>query len=54
LNSLQQSINQTPFFANYGFNPKAHPEIQSNKRPRRAEKRVTEINENINFLKENL
>ena len=53
-NSLQQSINQTPFFANYGFNPKAHPEIPSNKRPNRAEKRVTEINENINLLKKNL
>ena len=53
-NSIQQSINQTPFFANYGFNPKAHPEIPSNKRPSRAEKRVIEINENINFLKENL
>ncbi len=53
-NSLQQSINQTPFIANYGFNPKAHPEIPSNKRPSRAEKRVIDINENIKLLKENL
>jgi len=53
-NSIQQSINQTPFFANYGFNPKAHPEILSNKRPSGTQKRVTEINENTNFLKENL
>ena len=53
-NSLQQSINQTPFFANYGFNPKAHPEIPSNLRPNRAEKRVVDINENIKLLKENL
>jgi len=42
-NSLQQSINQTPFFANYGFNPKGHPEIPSNDRPSRAEKRVTNL-----------
>ena len=53
-NSLQQSINQTPFFANYGFNPKAHPEIPSNEKPTSAEKRVIEINENIKLLKENL
>ena len=53
-NSLQQSINQTPFFANYGFNPKAHPEIPSNEKPTAAEKRVIDINENIKLLKENL
>ena len=45
---------KTPFFENYGFNPKGHPEIPFNERPSRAEKRVTEINENINLLKENL
>ena len=53
-NSLQQSINQTPFFSNYGYNPKAHPEIPSNNRPSRAEKRAIDINENIKILKENL
>ena len=53
-NSLQQSINQTPFFANYEFNPKAHPEILSNEKPTSAKKRVIEINENIKLLKENL
>ncbi len=53
-NSLQQSTNQSPFFANFGFNPKAHPEIPTNDRPSRAEKRAIDINENIRFLKENL
>ena len=53
-NTLQQSINQSPFFANYGFNPKFNPEIPSNENPHRAEKRILNINENIKFLKENL
>ena len=53
-NSLHQSTNLTPFFANYGYNPKAHPEIPSNKRPSRAEKRAIDINVNIKILKENL
>ncbi|MBE6133033.1 MAG: hypothetical protein E7180_06615 [Erysipelotrichaceae bacterium] len=53
-NTLQQSINQSPFFANYGFNPKFNPEIPSNGRPNRAEKRIMDINHNIIFLKKNL
>ena len=53
-NTLQQSINQSPFFANYGFNPKFNPEIPSNDRPNRAEKRILDINHNITFLKKNL
>jgi len=52
-NTLQQSINQSPFFANYGFNPKFSLEIPSSDRPR-ADIRVKDINENIKFLKENL
>jgi len=53
-NTLQQSINQSPFFANYGFNPRFGLEIPSNERPHRADQRVKDINENIKFLKENL
>ena len=53
-NTLQQSINQSPFFANYGFNPKFNPEIPTTSRPNRVEKRVIDINENIKFLKKNL
>ena len=53
-NTLQQSINQSPFFANYGFNPRFSLEIPSNERPHRADQRVKDINENIKFLKENL
>ena len=53
-NTIQQSINQSPFFANYGFNPKFNPEIPSTERPSRAEKRILDINENITFLKKNL
>jgi len=47
-NTLQQSINQSPFFANYGFNPKFNLEIPSNERPHRAEKRVRDINFCVN------
>ena len=39
-NTLQQSINQSPFFANYGFNPKFNLEIPSTDRPHRAEKEL--------------
>ena len=53
-NTLQQSINQSPFFANYGYNPKFSLEIPSSDRPHRADISVKNINENINFLKENL
>jgi len=49
-----QSINQSPFFANYGFNPKFSPETPSSERPSRAEKRILDINKNIEFLKRNL
>ena len=53
-NTLHQSINQSPFFANYDFNPKFSPEIPSSERPSRAEKRILYINKNIEFLKRNL
>ena len=53
-NTLQQSIKQSPFFANYGFNPKFSPEVPSIDRPNRAEKRIIDINKHINFLKQNL
>ena len=52
--TLQQSISQSPFFANYGYNPKFSLEIPSLDRPHRADVRVKDINENIKFLKENL
>jgi len=53
-NTLHQSIYQSPFFANYGFNPKFSPEFPSSERPSRAEKRILNINKNIEFLKRNL
>jgi len=53
-NTLQQSINQSPFFANYGYNPKFSLEIPSLDKSHRADVRVKDINENIKFLKENL
>ena len=53
-NTLQQSINQSPFFANYGYNPRFNLEIPSTDRPNRAEKRIVDIGKNIKFLKENL
>jgi len=53
-NTLHQSINQSPFFANYGYNPKFSLEIPFLDRPHRADIRVKDINENIQFLKENL
>jgi len=53
-NTLQQSINQSPFFANYGYNSKFSLEIPSLDKPHRADVRVKDINENIKFLKENL
>jgi len=53
-NTLQQSINQSPFFANYGFHPKFSLEVPSSDRPSRAEQRVIDMNENFELLKENL
>ena len=53
-NTLQQSINRSPFFANYGFNPKFNPEIPSSDRPHRADRKILDISRNIKFLKENL
>ena len=53
-NTLQQSIKQSPFFANFGFNPKFNPEIPSNIKPGSAEKRIIDISKNIEFLKQNL
>ena len=53
-NTLQQSIDQSPFFANYGFHPTFSPEIPSSNRPSRAERRVINISSNIKFLKKNL
>jgi len=53
-NTLQQSINKSPIFANYDFNPKFNLEIPPANRPHRDDIRVNDINENIKVLKENL
>ena len=53
-NTIHQSIQQTPFFANYGFNPVFNPEIPINVSSNEADKRVIAIKENINLLKRNL
>ncbi len=53
-NTIQQSTKQSPFFSNYGFNPKFSPEIPSFDNPNNAEKRVIDIENNIKLLKENL
>ena len=53
-NTLHQSIQQTPFFANYGFNPTFNPEIPTTLNPSEAENRIITINENIEILKRNL
>ena len=53
-NTLQQSIHQSPFYANYGFNPKFNLEIPSSDKLHSVEIRVKDINENIKFLKDNL
>jgi len=53
-NTLQQSIKQSPFFANYGFHPKFNPIIPSNDHPSTIDQRIIEINKNLLLLKENL
>ena len=53
-NTIHQSTKQSPFFSNYGFNPKFSPEIPSRDQLNSAEKRVIDIENNIKLLKENL
>jgi len=53
-NTLHQSTKQSPFYSNYGFNPKFNPEIPSSDNPNGAEQRILDINNNIKLLKENL
>ena len=53
-NTIHQSIQQTPFFANYGFNPVFNPEIPINVSSNEADKRIIAIKENIILLKRNL
>jgi len=53
-NTLHQSIQQSPFFANYGYNPVFNPSIPSKINLSDADERITTINENIKLLKENL
>jgi len=52
--AYNNTLYHSPFFANYGFNPKFSPEIPSSERPSRAEKRILDINNNFEFLKRSL
>ena len=53
-NTLQQSTNQTPFFSNYGFNPKFNPVIPADSRRTSTIDHVEQIRKNMQFLKKNL
>jgi len=53
-NSVQQSINQTPFYANYGYHPKSNPLIRSFNDNLSMNRRAKHIQKNIVFLTEQL
>jgi len=53
-NSLQQSINQTPFYANYGYHPKSNPLVSSINEDEGINNRARKIQKNIVFLTEQL
>jgi hypothetical protein len=53
-NTLHQSINQSPFFANFGFNPKFNPVIPADSRRTSTIDHVEQIRKNMQFLKKNL
>ena len=53
-NTIQESTNHSPFFANYGFNPRHSPEVPTNVEVPRAEELVKNLAELTKELKENI
>jgi hypothetical protein len=53
-NAIQESSNYSPFYANYGFNPRHSPEIPSNIDVPRAEDFVVNLSDLSKELKKNL
>ena len=53
-NAIQESSKYSPFFANYGFNPRHSPEIPNNIDVPRAEELVKNMNDLYKELKNNL
>jgi len=53
-NALQESSNYSPFFANYGFNPRHSPEIPNTVEVPRAEEFIKDLTSLYKELKENL
>jgi len=53
-NTLQQSIKQTPFYANYGLHPRSNPMISSISGNDKSSNRAKEIQKNFIFLTEQL
>jgi len=53
-NNIQESANNSPFFANYGFNPRHSPEVPTNVEIPRAEELVKNLSEITKELKENI
>ncbi len=53
-NSVQESLKYSPFYANYGYNPRFSPAVPSTTDVPRAEEFTTNLTELFNQLKENL
>jgi len=53
-NAVQESIKHSPFFANYGYNPRHSPAIPSSSNVPRADEIIKEFSELAKELKENL
>eukprot|EP00833_Pecoramyces_ruminatium_P006384 jgi/Orpsp1_1/1180416/evm.model.c7180000073352.1 len=53
-NAVQESTKVSPFFANYGYNPKHSPVLPSHSNIPRADEFTTDFKEIIKTLKENL
>ena len=53
-NSIQESLNKSPFYANYGYNPRFSPAVPSSIDVPRAEEFTTNLAKLFKQLKENL
>ena len=53
-NAVQESIKHSPFFANYGYNPRHSPAIPSSSNVPRANEIIKDFSELAKELKENL
>jgi len=53
-NAVQESSNYSPYFANYGFNPRHSPEVPSNIEVPRVKEIVNDMNELTKELRSNL